>query len=40
MKDGHGAVDTSGDQFVGYRLATLDDALACHELMWESVTDL
>ena len=40
MRDGHGAVDTSGNQLVGYRLATPDDALACHELMWESVTDL
>lgn len=40
MRHGHGTVDASGDQLVGYRRATPDDALACHELMWESVTDL
>ena len=31
---------TSGAAPVGYRRATQNDALACHELMWESVTDL
>src|SRR5437868_7783940 len=28
------------EQPVGYRRATADDAVACHELMWESITDL
>jgi GNAT superfamily N-acetyltransferase len=28
------------EQPVGYRRATSDDVAACHELMWESVTDL
>lgn len=37
---GHGTVEMSRDQLIGYRRATPDDALACHELMWESVTDL
>ena len=37
---GDGTVDTSADQPVGYRRATPNDAVACHELMWASVTDL
>ncbi len=37
---GDGTVETSADQPVGYRRATPNDAVACHELMWASVTDL
>lgn len=33
-------VDTSSDQHLDYRRGTLADAVACHELMWRSVTDL
>lgn len=40
MRHGLGTVETSAEQPVGYRRATPNDGLACHELMWESVTDL
>jgi GNAT superfamily N-acetyltransferase len=34
------SIAVGAEQPVGYRRATSDDVVACHELMWESVTDL
>jgi GNAT superfamily N-acetyltransferase len=34
------SIAVGAEQPVRYRRATSEDALACHELMWESVTDL
>lgn len=34
------AIAVGAEEHIGYRRATSDDTVACHELMWASVTDL